>query len=305
MALPQDDLQWEVQERALYLGNRQNVASHKAIVRYNSDPETMTAQPVIVLGVHSNRYEPVKNAEVREFADIYAKESGGSIRGSWSVKNGQIVSIQIEGGKFLVPGDPSAYDDFMSIGNSHDGSLPFVAHPTQVRVECENTFFASLRKGGLAWTAPNGVDSQKDVLGYRLRHTSSIHDKIEAAQRAIKQAYAERDDFLAWAEQLQAQEVDWDRFVSVLVPAAESERESAILAVEEARQTLNDVRARRTNDGIRQNAWGTLNAGIEYLDHFETPQRVTKTHEQRKLLRTVGFSNEKAQRLNAAIKAAL
>lgn len=301
MALPQDDLLWEVQERSLYLGNSQNVRSHKAVVRYNPVED---GDKFVVLGVHSNRYEPVKNAEVRDFADIYAKESGGTIRGSWSVNGGKIVSIQVEGGKFIIPGDPSEYDDFMSIGNSHDGSLPFVAHPTQVRVECENTFFASLRKGGLAWTAPNGVDAQKDVLGYRLRHTSSIHDKIAAAQAAIKQAYADRALFAEWAESLMQDEVDWDRFVNVLVPAAESERESAILAVEEARSVLNSVRARRTNDGIRQNAWGTLNAGIEYLDHFETPQRVTKTHEQRKLLRTVGYSNEKAQRLNAAMKAA-
>jgi phage/plasmid-like protein (TIGR03299 family) len=290
--LVKDDLQWDVVETDTVSVHEHQfdgswrdwkAEGYKAIVR----PDTKS-----VLGIHKARYEPVFNRDLREFAEIVQGESGASVAGSWSIKGGAVVGLQLQDGTYAMPGDPSDYQDFFVLGNSFDGSLPFLLHPTQVRIICQNTFYRALR------------ERSKGGLGYVFKHTAGITAKVKEAQQAIQLAYQDRRKFLEWGEKLLKTPANQESFVAALIRDTESELEAAQQAVEEARETLRGVIGRATNDHIRDSAWGLFNAGVEYLDHFEK-RRNTKNAKQAKMLRTIGFTAEKANRLRGALALSL
>lgn len=273
MYLKNDSLNWDVETRPVYVDGVK-VEGYQAVRRDDNHA---------VLGIHGARYTAVPNHTIRDLAEVFSGEAGASIRGSWSIGGGKTIGMQLEDGTFRIPGDPSEYRDFFVLANSHDGSRPVMFHPTQVRIVCQNTFYASLR--------------QKQGAGYVFRHTSSVHGRIEEVRKALLIAQRDREDFTRWAEEMQAQGIDRARFVDGMIPlpaeilaGVAHELGAAERAILEARDTLQAVIHRPTQDDIRESAWGLWNAGVEYLDHFQNPRRKTRTHEGRKLLRTIGLA---------------
>lgn len=276
--LQNDDLTWDVRVGPVSAGEGvSGTDRYQAIIRDDNDS---------LLAIAGSRYVPVLNSDLRELAEIFAGEAGAQVRGSWSVKGGRVVGLQLENGLFHIPGDPSEYRTYFTVANSHDGSTPLVSHPTSIRVVCQNTFFYAM--------------NDRKYNGYRFRHTEGIHDKIKQVKEAVVQAHLEREGFTNWAQTMMERGFNPEIFINHLIPASEAAIRTADEALEEARETLRVVLKRPTNDGIRESVWGAINAGVEYLDHFEKPRRVTKNRNERLLLRTIGLAPGKEKVVWAA-----
>jgi hypothetical protein len=283
MALKQDSLLWDVTLEPVYLASGEQVPGYQAAVRDDTNA---------VLAIHGSRYEEVTNRTIRDLAEVFAGEAGASVRGSWSVKGGAVVGIQLENGLFTLPGDPSEFRDFFVLGNSHDGSMLAKFHPTQQRIICVNTFYRAMY-------------TSQSASGYTFKHTSGITGRIAEVRAALKVAAFEREAFAEWAESLMHKEASEPRFLDSLVGeyVIGDELDAADRAINDARDVLASVIARPTQNGTT-GAWRLFNAGVEYLDHFAEPRRKVKGHEERKLLRTIGLVPGK-ERVASAVKASL
>jgi len=181
------------------------------------------------------------------------------------------TTVVLDGGKklaavlrvdepFQIPGDPSATYPYASVLNSFDGSTACKVNRTTVRVVCANTFAAAEAEG------------QRSGLQFTFRHTKNWRDRVEDARRVINATRAEAQEWRELATQLSllhVDEVQTRRFIAEFIPspveALISDRVAA--NVEEARAAIRAILASPTCDGIRDTAYGLVQASGEYLDH--------------------------------------
>jgi phage/plasmid-like protein (TIGR03299 family) len=166
-------LEWQVEQRPIYTDTAQQtlgggpdkakVAGWVANVRRDTGD---------VLGVVSDRYMPVQNAEAFGFCDglladgIIRYESAGAMRGGKVV---WLLARMPERTDEVAEGD--TLHRFILFTNTHDGSRAALVLPTSVRVVCMNTLRLALGRGrGTA---------------LKIRHTGEIGDKLEAARQAV------------------------------------------------------------------------------------------------------------------------
>jgi hypothetical protein len=107
-----------------------------------------------------------------------------------SVDGGSTVAGVVylpDSGIDLVKGDKHFL--YLTVINTHDGSGAMKVFPTDVRVVCANTVAAAL-------------NSRDRSLTVNVRHSGSTANKLNEAQRILKQATAEYQRFLEWQGRL-------------------------------------------------------------------------------------------------------
>ena len=123
-----------------------------------------------VLGNVGKRYEILQNIEAFEPFDVmldhgYTLETAGSIDG------GKKVWILAKTPDEFQVGDDKVLD-YVLLYTSHDGTSGNCFRDVMIRVVCNNTLQASLRS--------------RKTFEYKLRHTSSIKDRIKDLTQSIK-----------------------------------------------------------------------------------------------------------------------
>lgn len=178
---------------------------------------------------------------------------------------------------FQIPGDPSATYPYASVLNSFDGSSACKVNRTTVRVVCANTFAAAEAEG------------ERSGLQFAFRHTKNWRDRLEDARRVVNATREEAAEWRELATALALTPVTADqttRFITEFIPsppeAIISERVAANIA--EARGAIRAILGSDTCEGIRDNAYGLVQAAGEYLDH-ERKARSDATKFGRQLLR--------------------
>jgi phage/plasmid-like protein (TIGR03299 family) len=197
-------LNWQVEARALsYEASDGQVIEdldHCAIVRADNDR---------LLGIHSDTYGITQNDELRKLGNaikgagytVYAK-SAGSLYGdkvTWMlVKLGEDKSF-----------DGEHLQSYLLLASSHDGSLPLSARPTNVRVECMNTF---------DWA----IKGTKSLVN--IRHTRNAADYVAAAEHTLSVAYNHFNAMDAEIQQLLDKPYTHDQYRDELVPVLVGEQ---------------------------------------------------------------------------------
>ena len=235
--------------------------SHKnyfAVTRTNPYDEGID-----VLGVVGERYKVLQNEELFSFADNML--DGGRWETAGSIKNGTVVFGSLALDREVVLDESGVGDKintYLLVHTSHDGSLAVQASVTPVRVVCQNTLNAAL----------HGVKQS-----FKIRHTSTVTGKVQAAREALGLANTYLDEFEKEAQTLIQKEITADTFFDIIkaaYPEPDKDVKGSLTKWTNKVDTLWDIYQGDTvaQAGIMNTAWGAYNTLTERLDWFRNPR---------------------------------
>ena len=216
-----------------------------------------------VLGVVGERYKVLQNEELFSFADNML--DGGRWETAGSIKNGTVVFGSLALDREVVLDESGVGDKintYLLVHTSHDGSLAVQASVTPVRVVCQNTLNAAL----------HGVKQS-----FKIRHTSTVTGKVQAAREALGLANTYLDEFEKEAQTLIQKEITADTFFEIIkaaYPEPDKDVKGSLTKWTNKVDTLWDIYQGDTvaQAGIMNTAWGAYNTLTERLDWFRNPR---------------------------------
>ena len=216
-----------------------------------------------VLGVVGERYKVLQNEDLFSFADNML--DGGRWETAGSIKNGTVVfgSLALDREVVLDPnGATDKVNTYLLVHTSHDGSLAVQASVTPVRVVCQNTLNYAL----------SGVKQS-----YKIRHTSTVTGKVQAAREALGLANKYLDEFEKEAQTLIEKQISADTFFDIVkaaYPEPDKDVKGSLTKWTNKVDTLWDIYQGDTvaQAGIMNTAWGAYNTLTERLDWFRNPR---------------------------------
>lgn len=245
-------IDWTVAGEPVFtkVGNRYiEVPGKKAIVR------TDTGNPLSIMG---GRYHLLQNDVIVEMADAMSKE-GVEFIGGGEFGGGRVVWAQgLLPRSLHVVGDESPIEPYLLVFTSHDGSRPFGAVLTALRVWCQNTFNAAIRNA---------------KTRFSIRHTPNAMSRIAEAQRVLGLSYASLEVYERAANSLAEVPMTLDEvyaYTEALLPTppVKDETKNRVLRVEEDRQIIVNLFARSEAMGdMPKTAYRALQAVTEWSDH--------------------------------------
>lgn len=157
-------LDWEVKQRNIQVCGGAKIENFKANVR-SSDGA--------VLGVVSDRYQIVQNAEAFSFTDELI---GGDVRyeTAGSLQNGKKIWLLARMPVQKIVGDD--VEPYLCFSNTHDGSGSIRVCMTPIRVVCNNTLNLALNSAVRSWST---------------KHVGDIDHKMQEARHTFCTRYCE------------------------------------------------------------------------------------------------------------------
>ena len=219
-----------------------------------------------VLGVVGERYVPLQNEELFDFADTLL-DNGGRWETAGSIKGGRVVfgSLALERETIIDPnGVSDKVNTYLLVNTSHDGSIAIQASITPVRVVCANTLNLALGNRGRGGSVKQS---------FKIRHTQTAEGKIQIAREALGLANAYIDEFSLMANQMIQTEVSkakFDEIVLALYPKPKDDAKGANKKWENKLDLINGIYVGDFNNTITGTAWGVANALTERLDWYRT-----------------------------------
>ena len=223
-----------------------------------------------VLGVVGERYAPLQNEELFDFADNLL-DNGGRWETAGSIKGGRVVfgALALERETVIDPnGVGDKVNTYLLVNTSHDGSVAIQASITPVRVVCANTLNLALGNRGR-----NGSVKQS----FKIRHTQTASGKVQIAREALGLANAYIDEFSLMANKMIQTEVSKKKFDEIVLalypePKDDSKKVSATKYANKI-DLINDIYVGDFNNTITGTAWGVANALTERLDWHRTGRK--------------------------------
>jgi len=166
---------WDVLPKPIYDEWSNPISGYKQIVRTDK-PDT--------LHVAKDTYYPIYNSTFDSMANILINEFGCVLIDASSFKNGKWVYAQFENNEFVdtvIPGDNNGrIKGYITLANSHDGSLAFRLFSGIRRIFCQNTFLIA--------------NKYFDNMVMSVKHTRNHSEKIDALKEQFKDiATVQRD----------------------------------------------------------------------------------------------------------------
>ena len=263
-ALKLAGLDWNVIQEPIYTEFNEVVEGYKANVR-DSDRK--------VLGVVSDRYKVVQNADAFSFTDeLLGKgvryETAGSLQEGKKVwLLARLPREYIIGGERISP--------YLVFSNTHDGSGSVKVAITPVRVVCNNTL-------NLALDTAN--------RSFSMVHTGNIKDKIQEAKDTLFMAEQYMDCLGAEFEQLRRQKItdaQVKEYIELLLPI---EKDASRIQSKNIIRLREDMK-RRYYDApdlqkVGNNAYRFINAVSDFATHAD-PLRRTANYNENLFARTI------------------
>ena len=245
------ELDWTVSMEDVFLADGRRCDQWKAVVR-NTDQRIYA-----VLGAG---YVPAQNSDAFKFFDkvVDSKEAyyetAGSLRGGarvWLLANLK-DSMSVNGEEVRR---------YLTLVNSHDGSLALQLFWTPVRVVCMNTLSMALSSATNSFYA---------------RHTTYIQQRVYDAQEVLGLAKKYYEDFAEKANLMAQKQLPPTKMPLLLVAAFQTAGSKPIDAVypqETLRRNFNrveelvEVGRGMDNPDIKGTVWQGYNAVCEYADY--------------------------------------
>jgi len=216
-----------------------------------------------ILGVVGERYVPLQNEDLFDFADNLL-DNGGRWETAGSIKGGRVVfgALALERETVLDPnGVADKVNTYLLVNTSHDGSIAIQASITPVRVVCANTLNLALGNRGR-----NGSVKQS----FKIRHTATASGKVAVAREALGLANAYMDEFSKVANAMIETEItkaQFDKIVELAYPMPKDDAKKVSITKHANKiDLINDIYVGDFNNTIAGTAWGALNALTERLD---------------------------------------
>lgn len=257
-------LDWNVVQEPIYTKFNEAVEGYKANVR-DSDRK--------VLGVVSDRYKVVQNADAFSFTDeLLGKgvryETAGSLQEGKKVwLLARLPREYIIGGERISP--------YLVFSNTHDGSGSVKVAVTPVRVVCNNTLNLALDTASRSFS---------------MVHTGNIQDKIQEAKDTLFMAESYMDCLGAEFEQLRRQKVtdaQVKEYIELLLPI---EKDSTQIQSKNMLRLREDMKKRYYDapdlQKVGNNAYRFINAVSDFATHAK-PLRRTANYNENLFARTI------------------
>lgn len=259
---------WNVRKRPLWVDVREDDETLRGLVvpnQYATVFDNPVTGKVTPIGVVGNRYTPIQNEALTEFADALVDEGGAHYETAGSLRNYSQTFLTMKLPQHLVlegaDGQKDVTDWYLALFNSHDGSSAMFGITTTVRVVCANT----------ANVAIAGAKSK-----FSVPHTNGWKGAVQVAREKLGLAFAYEEAFEAEARALFAQSFsveDMKTFSEELVELSKAERDGAAATrrQNEASALVKLFAESPTIVGtpIAGTAYGAFNAVTEYVDHYQ------------------------------------
>lgn len=237
-------LGWKVQSQPIFNEQGQIIEGFSMTVRMDTGAH---------LGIVSDSYRVVQNAEGFQFLDDLLKdgvmkfESAGALRGGrtiWALARMPSVDTIAEGD------DVNRYCLWL---NSHDGTGAIHAIPTSVRVVCSNTAALAIR-------------GQRGI-----RHIGDMKAKLKQAHELLSQADQQFTGFREKGQVLANRKygrLDAKQFINTLIPERDESGRSLSIRERKVDEVRKALRNERQNlPAIKGTWWSLYNAVSEAVDH--------------------------------------
>ena len=140
-ALEMSGLNWNVIQRPIMTSSYDPIPGYKANIRDTDNR---------VLGVVTDRYRVVQNAEAFAFTDALLGE-GVKYETAGSLQNGRKIWLLAKlPDKYIIEGDQ--IEPYLVFSSSHDGSGSIKVAMTPIRVVCQNTLNIALASAKRVWS---------------------------------------------------------------------------------------------------------------------------------------------------------
>lgn len=262
-AIKMAGLDWTVDAQPIQVVGGQVIDGMKANVR-SSDHK--------VLGVVSDRYKIVQNADAFAFTDILLGE-GVKYETAGSLSSGKRVWLLAKMETSKVCGDD--VEPYLVFTNSHDGSGAVKVAVTPIRVVCQNTLTLALSTAKRTWST---------------KHCGDIQGKMDDARNTLGFAASYMENLKEEADKLTQVVVLAPQFADFLMkmfPTNSKMSERQIANVENQRKAVAEIYNHK--DDIQKfhgTAYGVLNAIADHLPHM-IPSRITSSYRENNFMNIV------------------
>lgn len=211
-------------------------------------------------------YVPFQNSELAEMLIRLSEKTGFDIHGGGMFNDGGKLYLQLKSPNKItgIGANNDTVNGFLTGINSHDGTTSLKFGETNITISCRNTFMAACRE-----------------IKSSLRHTQSIHDRVDAAIREVNGiVVAEKnlfDTFIQLSEipvtrQAIAKIVKDVTEVDTLLSRAEMEQKYTTYAVNRSGELLAAIAKEMQQKG--NTMWGLMSGVTNYTTHtMPVPKR--------------------------------
>ena len=263
-ALKMAGLDWEVLQESIYTDAGDKIAGYKANVR-STDKK--------VLGVVTDRYKVIQNAEAFEFTDtllgngVRYETAGSLAEGKKVWLLARLPREYIIGGERISP--------YLVFSNTHDGSGAVRVAVTPIRVVCNNTLNLALDTAKRSWS---------------MVHTGDIKGKIQEAKDTLFMAEEYMDNLGREFERLRKVQMTDEQvkeYIELLLPL---EKNATLTQLRNIKKLREDMASRYFDapdlQNVGNNAYRFINAVSDFATHAD-PLRRTVNYNENLFARTV------------------
>ena len=251
-ALQISGLDYEVVKAPIYLSNGHRIKDQFATKKKGTDE---------VFGIVGKDYTIVQNDEAFSFVDGIISE------GLTFVKAGETSYMN-----YIIASLPEQYilDDkfkpYIIFQNSHAGATTLKAAICPLRIICQNQFTMAFR------------NSENKIS---LRHSSSIHEKMDEAQHILQFNAEYMDSFNKMATKMATNKIGEEKALEIidkyfLVDDNASTRK--VNSTEEKKVILLNAYNAEDNQNFRGTQWGLVNAFSDYITHLDPARKTNKSN---------------------------
>lgn len=258
-AIKMAGLDWQVTQENVRVG-RNVVDGYKANVR-SSDKK--------VLGITSDKYEVVQNADAFAFTDAMIG-AGCKYETAGSLKGGKIVWLLALTDQRKILGDE--INQYLTFVNGFDGKTPVKVFDTSTRVVCSNTLQLALAGAKRVWT---------------FEHTNGVQDRLREFQITMTNAHNYMNSLEKFAEELHKKTISKKQLEEILsqVYGDETEFKDQKLKQERISRLKNRLITVYNDTADLQNhrgtAWGLYNAFADVAGHGTPTNNKGEVRERR------------------------
>lgn len=224
-----------------------------------------------VLGIVSDRYKIVQNAEAFDFTDELLG-SGVKYETAGSLRNGKTIWLLAKMETANILGD--AVEPYLCFTNAHDGSGAVRVCCTPVRVVCANTLSLALRNAPRTWST---------------RHIGDINAKKHEAARTLGLAKDYMSELATEANNLATQKIsieDVGKMLDELFGTDKADTERKKQNIAEAKETFYMCYTMPDLNNFFGTKYGVINAMADMVDH-RSPARNTKNYAENNFYRVI------------------
>lgn len=263
-ALEMSGLNWNVIQRPIMTSNYDLIPGYKANIRDTDNR---------VLGVVTDRYRVVQNAEAFAFTDTLLGE-GVKYETAGSLQNGRKIWLLAKlPDKYIIEGDQ--IEPYLVFSSSHDGSGSIKVAMTPIRVVCQNTLNIALSTAKRVWSTVHVGDPAAKM--------EEAHNTLLLAEKYMGRLGME----FSQLSKIKLSDQKVMEYINLLLPMDEQPTETHRKNITRIREDMK-LRYFEAPDlrHVGKNAYRFLNAVSDFATHAK-PLRETASYRENLFAKTM------------------